>query len=217
MCSDVVSVRTWVMSALGEQQRVILRVLSEMVRLGKVIEGSGHARGAKGKVIEEGSHEELMAKGKEGAYFRLQHASGGIQASESTQDLQRMAAQDALAQVPSVASDPGRLASAKDGKGDAKDEAVTKAKAGDDTAKQGAGGEEGKPAASRKRSRRGKKKTPKAEAGATAEATAEAPAEAAAQAAAEPKAKRQKVKATKKPKKKAPAAVAVAVEAPESA
>ena len=76
----------------------------------------------KGVIIEEGSHEELMAKGKEGAYFRLQHASGGIQASESTQDLQRMAAQDALAQVASVASDPGRLASAKDGKGDAKDD-----------------------------------------------------------------------------------------------
>ena len=54
LCSDVTSVRTWVMSALGEQQRMVLRVMSEMMRLRKVIEGSGRARGAKGKVVEEG-------------------------------------------------------------------------------------------------------------------------------------------------------------------
>ena len=33
---------------------MVLCVMSEMVRLRKVIEGSGHARGAEGKVIEEG-------------------------------------------------------------------------------------------------------------------------------------------------------------------
>ena len=43
-----------VTSALEEQQRMVLRVMSEMVRLGKVIEGSRRARGADGKVVEEG-------------------------------------------------------------------------------------------------------------------------------------------------------------------
>ena len=33
---------------------MVLRVMSEMVRLGKVIEGLWHARGAEGKVVEEG-------------------------------------------------------------------------------------------------------------------------------------------------------------------
>ena len=33
---------------------MMLRVMSEMVRLKKVIEGSGRARGAEGKVVEEG-------------------------------------------------------------------------------------------------------------------------------------------------------------------
>ena len=33
---------------------MLLHVMSEMVRLGKVIEGSRRARGAKGKVIKEG-------------------------------------------------------------------------------------------------------------------------------------------------------------------
>ena len=55
LCSDVASVRTWVTSAVGEQQRMVLCVMSEMVRLGKVIEGSGRAHGAEGKVVEEGS------------------------------------------------------------------------------------------------------------------------------------------------------------------
>ena len=54
LCSDVASVRTWVTSALEEQQRMVLRVMSEMVRLGKVIEGSRRARGAEEKVVEEG-------------------------------------------------------------------------------------------------------------------------------------------------------------------
>ena len=53
LCSDVVSVRTWVMSALAEQQRVVLRVMIETVRLRTVIEGSGRARGAERKVVEE--------------------------------------------------------------------------------------------------------------------------------------------------------------------
>ena len=43
-----------VTSALEEQQRMVLRVMSEMVRLGKVSEGSRRARGADGKVVEEG-------------------------------------------------------------------------------------------------------------------------------------------------------------------
>ena len=42
------------MSALEEQQKMMLRVMSEMLRLRKVIEESGCARGAGGKVIEEG-------------------------------------------------------------------------------------------------------------------------------------------------------------------
>jgi len=54
LCSHVASMRTWVTSALEEQQRMMLRVMGEMVRLGKVIEGSRHARGAEGKVVEEG-------------------------------------------------------------------------------------------------------------------------------------------------------------------
>ena len=54
LCSDVTSVRTWVTSALEEQQRIMLRVMSEMVRLRKVIEGSRRARGTEGKVVEEG-------------------------------------------------------------------------------------------------------------------------------------------------------------------
>ena len=41
-------------SALEEQQRMVLRVMSEMLRLRKVIEESGRARGARGKVVEEG-------------------------------------------------------------------------------------------------------------------------------------------------------------------
>ena len=40
---------------MEEQQKVVLRVMSEMVRLGKVIEGSGRARNAEGKVVEEAS------------------------------------------------------------------------------------------------------------------------------------------------------------------
>jgi hypothetical protein len=43
-----------VTSALEEQQRMMLRVMSEMLRLGKVIEESGRARGAGGKDVEEG-------------------------------------------------------------------------------------------------------------------------------------------------------------------
>ena len=54
LCSDIASVQTWVTSALGEQQRMVLCVMSEMMRLRKVMEGSGHARGAEGDVIEEG-------------------------------------------------------------------------------------------------------------------------------------------------------------------
>ena len=46
LCSDVASVRTWVTSALGEQQRMALRVMSEMVRLRKAIEGPGRAHSA---------------------------------------------------------------------------------------------------------------------------------------------------------------------------
>ena len=53
LCSDIMSVQAWVMSALGEQQRMVLCVMSKMVRLRKVIEGSGHAHGAKGKVAGE--------------------------------------------------------------------------------------------------------------------------------------------------------------------
>ena len=54
LCSDIASVRTWVTSALGEQQRMVLQVTGEMVRLGKVIEQSGCVCGAEGKVAEEG-------------------------------------------------------------------------------------------------------------------------------------------------------------------
>ena len=54
LCCDVASMRTWVTSALEEQQRMMLRVMSEMVRLRNVIEGSRRARGAEGKVVEEG-------------------------------------------------------------------------------------------------------------------------------------------------------------------
>ena len=54
VCSDVASVRAWVTSALEEQQKMVLRVMSEMARLGKVIEGSRRACGAEGKVVEEG-------------------------------------------------------------------------------------------------------------------------------------------------------------------
>ena len=55
LCSDVANVRTWVTSALEEQQRMVLCVMGEMVKLGKAIEGSRRARGAEGKVVEEGS------------------------------------------------------------------------------------------------------------------------------------------------------------------
>ena len=54
LCSDVANVRTWVTSALEEQQRMMLRVMGEVVKLGKAIEGSRRARGAEGKVVEEG-------------------------------------------------------------------------------------------------------------------------------------------------------------------
>ena len=56
LCSDVASVRTWVTSALEEQRRmaVMLHVMGEVVKLGKAIEGSRRARGAEGKVVEEG-------------------------------------------------------------------------------------------------------------------------------------------------------------------
>jgi hypothetical protein len=54
LCSDVGKVRTWVTSALEEQQQMLLRVMSEVVRLGKFMEGSGRARGAEEKVVEEG-------------------------------------------------------------------------------------------------------------------------------------------------------------------
>ena len=54
LCSDVANVQTWVTSALEEQQRMVLRVMGEVVKLGKVIEGSRHARGAEEKVVEEG-------------------------------------------------------------------------------------------------------------------------------------------------------------------
>ena len=54
LCSDVAKVRTWVMSALEEQQRMVLHVMGEVVKLGKVIEGSRCARGAEGKIVEEG-------------------------------------------------------------------------------------------------------------------------------------------------------------------
>ena len=40
-------------SALEEQQGMMLRVMSEMVKLGKAIEGSGRARCAEGKVAKE--------------------------------------------------------------------------------------------------------------------------------------------------------------------
>ena len=54
LCSDVASVRTWVTSALEEQQKMMLRVMGEVVKLGKAIKGSRRARGAEGKVVEEG-------------------------------------------------------------------------------------------------------------------------------------------------------------------
>ena len=54
LCFDVAKVRTWVTSALEEQQRVMLRVMGEVVKLGKAIEGSRRARSAEGKVFEEG-------------------------------------------------------------------------------------------------------------------------------------------------------------------
>ena len=53
LCSDVATVRAWVTSALEEQQGIMLHVMSERVKLGKAIEGSGCARCAEGKVVEE--------------------------------------------------------------------------------------------------------------------------------------------------------------------
>ena len=55
LCSDVTEVRTWVMSALEEQQRMVLRMTGEVVKLRKVIEGSRCARGAEGTIVKEGS------------------------------------------------------------------------------------------------------------------------------------------------------------------
>ena len=54
LCSDVANVRTWVTSALEEQQRMMLRMMNEMLKLGKAIEGSRRARGAEEKIVEEG-------------------------------------------------------------------------------------------------------------------------------------------------------------------
>ena len=54
LCSDIVNVRMWVTSALEEQQRMMLCMMGEMVKLRKAIEGLRQARGAEGKVIEEG-------------------------------------------------------------------------------------------------------------------------------------------------------------------
>ena len=54
LCSDVAEMRTWVTSALEEQQKMPLRVMGEVVKLGKAIEGSRRARGAEGKVVKEG-------------------------------------------------------------------------------------------------------------------------------------------------------------------
>ena len=54
LCSDVAEMRTWVTSALEEQQKMMLRVMGEVVKLGKAIEGSRRARGAEGKIVEEG-------------------------------------------------------------------------------------------------------------------------------------------------------------------
>ena len=42
------------MSALEEQQRMMLHVMGEVVKLRKIIEGSRRARGAEGKIVEEG-------------------------------------------------------------------------------------------------------------------------------------------------------------------
>jgi hypothetical protein len=53
LCSDVANVKTWVTSALEEQQKMMLRVMGEVVKLGKAIEGSRRARRAKGKDVEE--------------------------------------------------------------------------------------------------------------------------------------------------------------------
>ena len=72
LCSDVANVRTWVTSALEEQQRMVLRVMSEMVKLGKAIEGSRRARGAEGKVVEEGG--EILS--------RVRCAGGGCSRDE---------------------------------------------------------------------------------------------------------------------------------------
>ena len=43
------------MSALEEQQRMMLCMMGEMVKLRKAIEGSRQVRSAEGKVVEEGS------------------------------------------------------------------------------------------------------------------------------------------------------------------
>ena len=40
LCSDVAEVRTWVTSALAEQEKMTLRVMYGVVMLGKAIEGS---------------------------------------------------------------------------------------------------------------------------------------------------------------------------------
>ena len=54
LCSDIANVRMWVMSALEEQQRMMLCVMGEVVKLRKAIEGSRRAHSAEEKVIEEG-------------------------------------------------------------------------------------------------------------------------------------------------------------------
>ena len=55
LCSEVAEMRIWVTSALEEQQKMLLRVMGEVVKLRKAIEGSRRARSAEGKIAKEGS------------------------------------------------------------------------------------------------------------------------------------------------------------------
>ena len=69
LCSDVAEVRTWVTSTLEEQQKMVLCMMSEMVRLGKAIEESGRVRGAGGEGCRGGRRVLWQAWCAEGRCF----------------------------------------------------------------------------------------------------------------------------------------------------
>ena len=50
LCSNIAEMQTWVMSALEEQQQMVLHVMGKVVKLRKAIKVSRHMCGAEGKV-----------------------------------------------------------------------------------------------------------------------------------------------------------------------